>query len=171
MEVNDKSEKQENGNEIKRSRRSALKILAGVPVLGYFGYELWQRNLFEKNKGTRLVEELGLENLQVVNNVGPVNGKLLRLGIIGFGIRASQLANALGYMHPDDMLSMQKNSRLNDWLQQDSLNVAITGICDVFDLHAQKGIETVSNELQPGGIKGAGLPVKRYRTYQEILPL
>jgi predicted dehydrogenase len=169
MSEKDNTEKQENGNGTVRSRRSALKMLAGIPVLGYFSYELWQKNSFEKNMGTRLIEELGLGDSKVVSNVGPVNGKLLRLGIVGFGIRAGQLAKALGFVHPDDIVSMKKMGTLEGWLQQDSLNVAVTGICDVFDLHAEKGIQTAENTLVAGGVKHSGLPVKRYRTYQEML--
>jgi predicted dehydrogenase len=96
-------------------------------------------------------------------------GNLLRIGIIGFGNRATAHANGLGYMHPDDVKKRRKNGTLEDWLLQDDLNVALTGICDVFDLHAERGLETAHNTIRTGGGKVLDLPVKCYRTYQEML--
>ena len=64
---------------------------------------------------------------------------------------------------------MKKNDTLKDWLAQEDLNVAITGICDVFDLHAENGLATARNEFRAGGAAPSKLPVKRYMTYQEML--
>ena len=46
--------------------------------------------------------------------------------------------------------------------------MAITGICDVFDLHAENGLSTARNQFRASG-KTPDIPVKRYRTYQEML--
>jgi predicted dehydrogenase len=88
--------------------------------------------------------------------------------VVGFGNRGMQHANALGFMHPDDVEKRKKNKTLDEWLQQEDLNIAVTGICDVFDLHAQRGIETYQCPVRSGGgvVK---YPTKRYRTYQEML--
>ncbi len=80
-------------------------------------------------------------------------GDLLRIGLIGFGNRAVTHANGLGYMHPEDAEKRKLNGTLEDWLMQEDLNVAITGICDVFDLHAERGLETVRNAVRAGGAK------------------
>jgi predicted dehydrogenase len=72
-------------------------------------------------------------------------------------------------MHPDDVEAMKKDDTLNDWLAQENLNVAITGICDVFDLHAERGLATARNNVHPGGGASSNLPVKRYHSYQEML--
>jgi len=164
----DKSQQPEEKNV--QSRRTVLKALAGIPVLGLFTYELMGKRSFDRQNETRLIKELGLENLQAHRKISSdAKGNLLRVGIIGFGTRATQLANGLGFMHPADMENNRKSGRLNNWLAQENLNVAITGICDVFDLHAEKGLATARNEIQAGGAKPSGLPVKRYRTYKEML--
>jgi predicted dehydrogenase len=89
--------------------------------------------------------------------------------MIGFGIRARQLSNALGFMHPDDTIDRQKRGTLVNWMEQEYLGAAVTGICDVFDMRAENGLATAQNDVRPGGDIAPKLPVKRYRTYQEVL--
>jgi len=48
----------EEGKSIKR--RTLLKALAGIPVLGIFAYEAIRKINFDKSKETRVIEELGL---------------------------------------------------------------------------------------------------------------
>lgn len=166
----DNSQSQHSGETNRQSRRTLLKVMAGIPVLGLFSYELLEKKSFDRQKATQLIRELGLENIQAPRKMESApQGELLRLGIIGFGNRAGQLANGLGFMHPDAMEKRRKSGKLEDWLAQDSVNVAITGICDVFDLHAENGLATARNPILAGGGKHSGLAVKRYRTYQEML--
>jgi len=156
--------------ENKPSRRTLLKALAGLPFLGAFSYELLKKNSYEKAKRSKLINELFLDDIKTPNSISEVEkGDLLRIGIIGFGNRAVALANGLGYMHPDDMEARRKEGSLDEWLSQESLNVVITGICDVFDLHAENGLATARNEVRAGGVKSSGIPVKRYSRYQEML--
>lgn len=166
----EKKDELENKPTIKR--RTLIKSLAGIPVLGVFAFELFEKWTYDKEKKNRIIQELGLENIQaptIVKSSSGSKSNLLRIGIIGFGNRAVAHANGLGYMHPLDVEKKKKNNTLNDWLAQDDLNVAITGICDVFDLHAENGLATARNTIRPGGGKPANIPVKRYRTYQELL--
>ena len=154
------------------SRRTILKTLAGLPVLGLFGFELLKKRSYDLDKRNSVVKELGLESIELpVSDYDSAKsgGKLIRLGFIGFGTRARQLSKGLGFMHPDDVKTANKNNTLNDWLKQAYLNVAITGICDVFDLHAGNGNATAENEIRPGGKDAPKLPVKRYHTYHEML--
>lgn len=164
----DKSQQPEEKNV--QSRRTVLKALAGIPVLGLFAYELLKKTSQYKKTESNLIKELKLEDIQKPAKISAsVKGELIRIGIIGFGNRASQLANGLGFMHPATTESYRQSGRLNNWLEQEDLNVAITGICDVFDLHAENGLATAKNEVIAGGAKPSGLTVKRYRTYQEML--
>ena len=166
----DKGQTQQPEEKNTQTRRTMLKALAGIPVLGVFAYELMGKMSYDREKETRLIKELGLDNIQAPAKISnAVKGDLLRIGIIGFGNRGTHLTFGLGFMHPAEMEDRRKDGRLDDWLAQKSLNVAITGICDVFDLHAEKGLATAGNEVQAGGAKPSGLPVKRYRTYQEML--
>ena len=54
-------------------------------------------------------------------------------------------------------------------MAQEDLNVELTGICEVFDLHAQRGMEIALNGLRVNGENVAKYKVKRYLTYQEML--
>ena len=153
-------------------RRKLLKTLAGVPVLGLFGAGLWDKRNYDRGKRRSLVRELGLDSIEFPeSDYGTVQhqGDLIRIGVIGFGTRGMQLSNGLGFIHPDDVKKKQLNGTFEDWMAQEYLNVAITGICDVFDLHAQRGIVVAENRVRPGGDGAPVLPVKRYRTYHEML--
>ncbi len=151
-------------------RRAILKALVGLPVLAGFSFELWKQRVHESEKRNLFLDELGLRTFS--NRAVPSSmegAETIRIGIIGFGNRAVTLANGLGYMHPDDVAIRKAEGTLNEWLLQDNLRVALVGICDVYDMHADRGLETAFNPLHPGGGKASGLPVKRYRTYQEMI--
>jgi len=159
----------EEGKTIKR--RTLLKALAGIPILGFFAYEAVKKINFDKDKRSRVIKELGLDDIKApdVITASGNKGDVIRLGFIGFGNRAGQLSNSLGYAHPDQVKSREKNGTLAEWLEQEDLNVAVTGICDVFDQRAERGLATAANEIRPGGGKGNTLPAKNYKSYQDML--
>ncbi len=172
MATTDNSENKMENSQGGIKRRTLLKALVGVPVLGVFAYELIKKYSYDQEKKARLVKELGLDNLPLPTIVKSSKGSkndLIRVGIIGYGSRAVSHANGLGFMHPNDVEARTKNNNMADWLAQEDLNVAITGICDVFDLHAENGLATARNTVRAGGAAPSTLPVKRYRTYQEML--
>lgn len=151
-------------------RRTLLKALAGVPVFGALAYEVISKRAYDLEKKNTIIKELGLEGLNapvVVKNTA--KGDLIKIGIVGCGNRSTAHFNGLGYMHPSDVEKRQINNTLQSWLEQEDLNVAVTGICDVFELHAEKGLATARNETRAGGAKPSGLPVKRYANYEEML--
>ena len=45
-------------------RRTLLKALAGIPILGLFSYEAFKKINFDKEKRTRVIKELGLDDLK-----------------------------------------------------------------------------------------------------------
>lgn len=154
------------------TRRTVLKAMAGIPVVGLLGYEIWNKENYNLDKQRELIKELGLDSVQYpVSDYGktPPSGGLIRIGFIGFGTRSSQLAKALGFMRLEDVKTCEENNTLESWIKQEYLNVVITGICDVFDLHAERGLATASNDIRPGGNNAPKFPVKRYLTYQEML--
>lgn len=158
-------------NSRKISRRSALKALAGIPVAGFLGIKVFDKIKYDKDKKLELIRELGLHDMNVpVSDFGTrdSDGDLIRIGIIGFGTRATALASALGFLHPDALELRKKNNTLQDIRNQEFLNVAITGVCDVFDMHAEKGLQVAATSVHPEKVKSK-LPVKRYRFYQEML--
>ena len=153
---------------MKTNRRTLLKAMTGIPVLGLMGYGVFEKYNYDKQKKEFLLKELKLDNLRIPEITKSQKGDLLRIGIVGFGSRAMQLANGVGFLHKDGVEKWKEVEKLEDWLTQEDLNVSVTGICEVFDLHAQKGIETFSEGVRSGGAK-SDLSVKRYRTYGEIL--
>lgn len=151
-------------------RRTVLKAMAGLPVAGLLGFEILKKSNYDKERRNSVIRELGLDSYQVPQSdygSGKKAGELLRIGIIGFGSRAKALANALGFMHPKDIEARTRNNTLKSWQEHEQLNVAITGICDVFDLHAEEGLQTAASSLHPEN--NTTLPVKRYATYHEML--
>ena len=165
-------EKKSQAEKTSSTRRTIIKALAGLPVLGIFAYKVIEKISFDQSKNLRILKELGLNNIEAPKIIKSGTGKkgdLLRIGIIGFGNRAHALAKGLGYIHPSQAKDREKDNTLTDWLSQENVNVAITGICDVFDLNAFQGLSTARNELHPGGGTRVNLPVKRYLNYREML--
>ena len=170
--IQEMKEKMESEPNFSLKRRTWLKAMLGIPVLGIFSYEVFSKWNYEQHKKNRVLELLGLEDLNsplAIKDGSDIAGDLLRIGIIGFGTRAQQLAYALGFMHPSDVEKRKMNNTLNEWLEQEYLNVALVGICDVFDLHAEEGLATAQNEIRPGGGQGTTIPAKRYLRYQDML--
>jgi predicted dehydrogenase len=159
-------------------RRNMLKALAGVPVLGLFGVQVLRKLSYDDKTNARkqIIRELGLEDLtDVVKPVAQSGGDLVRIGIIGFGVRGAQLAESLGFMPKEDFekdmgnAASMKKARLQTQLEFGNLDVAITGICDVFDMHAEKGLEIAKHDIFTGGDIARKHGVKRYLRYQDML--
>ncbi len=154
----------------KMDRRSVLRGLAGLPVAGLFSYELFKKIRYEDQKNNVLLKELDLEAISAPAKLQPARkGDLIRIGMVGFGDRANALAKALGFLPHENTARRIEAGYLDDWLAQADLNVAITGICEVFDQRAQQGLEIAASEFRPGGGQPSGLPVKRYMSYEEML--
>ena len=153
-------------------RRNMLKTLAGIPVLGVFGLEVLRKLNYDKKHNARkeIVKELGLEDLlSSVKQVTSSTGDVIRLGIAGFGMRGPQLAQALGFMDKQRFDSEVKNGSLEAQIEHGNFNVAITGICDVFDLHAENGMAVAKHDIFSGGEIARKHPVKRYRHYHDMI--
>ena len=135
-------------------RRDMLKALAGIPILGALGIQVFRKTSYDDkhNLQEELIRELGLEDL--INAIKPVRhrtGDLIRLGIAGSGSRGLQLASALGFMEKSRFDQEVGNGSLDAQITEGNLNVAITGICDVFDLHAEQGLATAAHDIHTGG--------------------
>jgi len=159
----------------KFDRRNMLKALAGVPVAGALGFEILRKTKYDNthNMQKEIIRELGLEDL--MDSVRQVNeipgGDVIRIGIVGYGMRGPQLANALGFMEKNQFnRTMEGESSAGKALMnQENLNVAIAGICDVFDLHAEKGMNTAHHDIFTGGKFASKHPVKRYRHFHDMI--
>lgn len=169
---NNKSEKSEG----KIGRRDVIKALATVPVAGAFFYALYKKNRYTKLLKYNIAEHVKLSAEATTYKPIDKNSKKIRIGIIGFGIRGKQLARAAGFAHPkyiDQLISQHEEDRNNDrhknFLDQEDLNIEITGVCDVFDTYGEEARETAANLNREGvGGKMGSLP-QRYRTYKELI--
>ena len=148
------------------SRRDVVRGLAAIPVLGAFFIGAGAKSKYDTSIRDRILKELNVEALPPPPT-GPMTGDPIRIGIIGFGIRGEQLIRALGFptkswidQMKQSALENRKDTRLQDQLEQENLNVRITGVCDLFDVRADEAMETVTTDQNKP---------KRFKTYKEML--
>jgi predicted dehydrogenase len=158
------------------NRRDLLKGLATVPVLGALAYGTWRKRRQDHIRSHRLAGELKMGSGNLEFSHYKHDGDAIRLGIIGFGIRGPQLMKAAGFVQPEEIRQWKndaeedpRNKRYEDFMQQDDLNIRVTGVCDLFDTHAERAIAASANagREEPGGTMGT--PAKRYGHYREML--
>ena len=150
----------------KLTRRDWLKGLAGIPIFA----SVWSAAAsFSGN--VKRERKLLLETLNIKATppppTGPMSGDPVRVGIIGFGIRGEQLCRALGFATQEWLANMKTaladnpgDTRLHDFQAQENLNVKITAVCDLFDIRAQKALDSFSSN---------GHALKRYRSHSELI--
>ena len=148
------------------SRRDIIKGLAAIPVLGGFAIGASYKRSHDRELKEDILKELNIETASPPQS-GPMSGDPIRIGIIGFGIRGKQLCRAAGFATKEWISEMKENAlldkkdtRLKDFLDQEDLNLQITGVCDLFDVRAEEAIESFTSE---------SVKPKRYRRYQEML--
>lgn len=155
-------------------RREALKTLATIPVLGAMAYGVYQKKKKEHNN--KLAGNIfNFEDAPTVMD-RQSDGKTIRLGIIGFGIRGAQLMQALGFATPAYIDSLKdqakkdaQNTRYKDFLEQENLNVEVKGVCDIFDVYAKEAALAGANVNKEGANgKFDKLPVI-YKHYKDLL--
>ncbi len=176
MTTPDKNKKEkttEEENKISQGRREALKTLATVPVLGAMTYGVLKKT--KNDHQSKLLSEMfhfqGEPEKPEVSNEN-----LLRIGIIGAGLRGIDLLYALGFATPQHLDELKadadKNSRdtrYKDFKEQDDLNVKLTAVCDIFDTYAQRAMSAGSNIYREGSNGKQGDSPKRYLNYKELL--
>ncbi|HOG04966.1 MAG TPA: Gfo/Idh/MocA family oxidoreductase [Paludibacter sp.] len=157
-----------------KGRRDALKTLATVPVLGGMAYGVYKKIKHEHSSkvGSTL---FSFDTAPTVMERQP-DGKMIRLGIIGFGIRGAQLMQALGFATPqylEDLKTQAKNdpqnTRYQDFLDQEDLNIVVNGVCDIFEIYAKDAAMAGANRKREG-VNGKldKLPAI-YKHYKELL--
>ena len=155
-------------------RRNALKTLATIPVLGAMAYGVYKKKTTE-NKNHLAGSIFNTEAKPAVMDVQP-GGKKIRIGVIGYGGRGAYLLQALGFATPDYISDLKEqaktdpnNTRYKDFLEQDDLNVEITGVCDIFEVNAKNAVLAGANLKREGkGAKFAKTPTV-YKNYRELL--
>lgn len=148
------------------SRRDILKGLGSIPIIGAVWYAGAKTAVGAKREKQFLLETLNIK-ASPPPATGPMSGKPIRVGIIGFGGRGEHLCRSIGFATKawlDDMKkASQENphdTRLKEFMEQENLNVKLTAVCDVFDVHAERAMESFNN----GDNK-----IVRYKTHTELL--
>jgi predicted dehydrogenase len=168
------SDKKNKNNLDKVSRRDVLRGLATTPVLGVLAYDYWKQKAADKLKNKVVNLNLGLDDKKEESK--PINKsseQLVRIGIIGIGGRGTALLKAAGFVSPEwyngQVELNKKSSVLQKYQNQEILNIEIAAVCDVFDLHAERGLNLASHGMQPNGQSANNKNVKRYKRYQDLL--
>lgn len=163
----------------KIGRRQVLKALASIPVFGAFFSGVFVKKAHDESRRQAILSELGLAKKApevLPQTTLHKKGELVRVGIIGNGGRGEHLVRAAGFAHPDFLEitgereeRKWRRQRILDFLSQEDLNVRVTGVCDVFDVRAERGLAAAQNDTRPGGGSGRLEGAKRYRHYRDML--
>ena len=175
LENKDSSAKS-NNEQLQNSRRNALKALASVPVLGAMAFGALKKKNIEDERRKGIKEVFNPDRQAPTIMETQPNGQLIRIGIIGYGIRGNQLMRAMGFVQPKDIDKLKeeakknsKDTRYADYLEQENLNITITGVCDIFDRYGEEAILAGSNIHREGTGGKMGTAPKRYLNYKEML--
>ena len=171
-----KKETEKDASPKKLGRRDILKGLATIPIVGAFGYGVYKKERHYNNLNRKLLEELDID-IQEQKGLNVPTDKKIRIGVVGFGSRSNYMLRSLGFAHPtymDNLIKRAKvergwDERLQNFIDQEDMGVEITAICDVFDVHAQAGIEAGENIYRQGSNGKKGKSPKRYKTYNELV--
>lgn len=174
--MSNSTENPENGSEKKNiKRRDVLKTIATIPIAGAVIYGALKKKQTDRLISQNISSEVGISH-EAPPAIPPSNtDKIIRIGLIGHGIRGKQLAKGLGFVHPSMIDDLKKGAaknkgdkRYEDFMQQEQLGVKVTAICDIFKTYEQMAAETGANINREGtGGKMGDLP-KIYKTYQEL---
>ncbi len=151
---------------MKWTRRDLLKGLGGLPILGAVWWAGASTTVGKRRARSAILEQLNIQP-SLPPAVPGISGDPVRVGIIGFGIRGEQLCRSLGFATKEwteDMkLEVQENPNnkgLEDFMNQEKLNVHLAGVCDIFDYRAEKALRSFGTDDNK---------IKRYSTYQEMI--
>lgn len=155
---------------MKWTRREALMGLGGIPILGAVWWAGAAGTVGRKKDRAAILESLNIQP-SLPPAVQGIGGEPVKIGIIGFGIRGEQLCRSLGFATDEWIAEMEEAealaraagepfTALEDFKGQEPLNVRITGVCDIFDIRAEKAVRSFSDDAHA---------VRRYRTYQDMI--
>ena len=169
--MSDKSKEKNNTN---LERRDLLKWLATVPIAGVFLVNLCQKMSRDRSKKANLLSNLIQKKSAPAAIKSMANSRHLNIGIIGYGGRGSHLVRGAGFATKGWTDTVSENARKNKldkqfetFMTQEDLNCSLIGVCDLFDVNAELGLNASQNDVRPGGKPKA--TATRYRHYKDLL--
>jgi len=159
-------------------RRDLLKALASLPVLGVFFAGWYKKKLEEDAKRDAIMAELGISEgapAVIPEAISRPPGDRIRVGIIGYGGEGESLVRSAGFAHPEWVeearTSAEENFRnrgFQTFMEQADLNIELTGVCDVFDVRAQRALDAAANKIGPTASRSTAT-ARRFLRYTEML--
>lgn len=151
---------------MKWTRRDLLKGLGGLPILGAVWWAGAANAASKRGERKEILNQLNISpSLPAL--VQGIEGEPVRVGIIGFGIRGEQLCRSLGFATQEWFEEMKieveknpDNKGLEDFENQEKLNVKLVGVCDIFDVRAERALNSFNSSENT---------IKRYATYKEMI--
>ncbi len=160
----------------KIDRRNMLKGLATVPFLGAFAIAWWRKRRKDHYLRNTLLDELKIDASAPEIPPSPPKDRIIRLGIIGYGIRGTQLVRAAGFPDPEVIDSYKEASLMNpedtryeSYMAQEDLNIEINGVCDVYEKRANAAALASGNARRLGTDGGVVPKARIYKTYRELI--
>jgi predicted dehydrogenase len=165
-----------NNNKPKMGRRDVLKGLATVPFVGALLLAWWNKRRKDHYMNENIFNEIKVSTKAPENEPVIPKDRKIRLGIIGFGIRGEQIMRGAGFAVPDVIdewkegaLADSSDKRYEDFLRQEDLNIEVNGICDVYDVHAERALMATGNIARQGSDAKTTPIAKRYKNYMELI--
>jgi len=150
--------------------------MAGIPVLGALAYTWHRKRKFDKYLKQSIREEISLDSTLPTYEGATSSDQAIRIGIIGTGGRGRHIMQAAGFAHPTTVDAWKEGAannkadhRYHNYLEQDDLNIVINGVCDIFDINAEKGMMAAANINKEGSDAKLTKGPKRYLNYKELL--
>ena len=160
------------------NRREWLKNLSTIPVLGAFAYAVYKKKQYDQFLRENILEEtkMSSSSVQQEEAISKDPNEKIRLGMIGYGTRGTRLLKAAGFLHPEEIDEMKQaavknpqDTRYQDFMAQEDLNIEINGVCDLFDVRAGEAQEASANTGREGTNGSFAKKPKRYRRYTDLL--
>ena len=167
---------------MKINRRDTLKGLAAVPILGTYFFSVYAKQQETERNFFDFLKEFEKEHPLIEKKIIPEksssgdNKKIIRLGLIGYGIRGSMLAKSAGFVFPDKMEEFKlaagkdkNDKRYETIMQQEDMNIVFNGICDLYEPYSEKGSIALANKERKTKTEFKGQPVKRFVNYKDLI--
>jgi predicted dehydrogenase len=163
------------------NRRDTLKGLAAVPILSTYVLSVFakqkesERSFFDFLKDFELEHPI-MEKKTLPVKTGSSGSKVIRLGLIGYGIRGKQLAKSAGFVYPQTLeeykLAAEKDrndKRYKTIIDQEDFNIVFNGICDLYEPYSEMGALALANREKKTKSEFKGNPVKRFVNYKDLI--